>query len=112
MEFARSEDPLEPAGFQVIEAEDGIACLDICRARGAEIDPVNSLAPADRSSPDTSIAAEYHMLRHAITVTTGRPRSAGSRSGSTARARASPAPTAASISKFSRPQLFFTTSYG
>ena len=29
---------LEPAGFQVIEAEDGIACLDVCRARGAEID--------------------------------------------------------------------------
>ncbi|MHB1297478.1 MAG: hybrid sensor histidine kinase/response regulator [Gemmatimonadaceae bacterium] len=29
---------LEPAGFHVIEAADGIACLDVCRARGEEID--------------------------------------------------------------------------
>ena len=33
-------------------------------------------APADRNSPHTSIAAEYHMLRHAISETTLRSRKA------------------------------------
>ena len=65
---------LEPAGFTVLEAEDGIAGLDLCRARGEEIDllvldltmprmggaEVLAILRAERPGLRVVIASGYH----------------------------------------------------
>ena len=67
---------IRPRAEAVLSQRIVVTNVVACRRVSVAATTSTRRAPADRSSPDTSIAAEYHMLRHAIRVTTLRFRTA------------------------------------